>query len=83
MASPTALGMLWLKPGAVLLASGEDLRDFFYQFSVPFERAARNMLIEPLSLEQARYVFGDTMELGNPPIWVGLNSLAIGRPHGL
>ena len=78
MASPTALTMLWLRPGHQLLASGEDLRDFFYQFKVPFERTARNMLVEPLTLEQARYVFGGDYGFSEQPVWVGLNSLAMG-----
>ena len=78
MASPTALTMLWLRPGHQLLASGEDLRDFFYQFKVPFERTARNMLVEPLTLEQARYVFGCDYGFSEQPVWVGLNSLAMG-----
>ena len=43
MASPTALTMLWLKPQCTLLTSGEDLRDFFYQFVVSEERAKRNV----------------------------------------
>lgn len=78
MAAPTALTNLWLRPGYQLLASGEDLRDFFYQFKVPFERAARNMLIEPLTLEQARYVFGSSFSWPEQTVWVGLNSLAMG-----
>lgn len=78
MASPTALTMLWLRPGHHLLASGEDLRDFFYQFKVPFERTARNMLAEPLTVEQARYVFGHDYDFKEEPVCVGLNSLAMG-----
>ena len=78
MASPVALAMIWLQPGHVLLASGEDLRDFFYQFVVPFERTARNVLSEPLTVEQARYVFGSDFNSDEEPVWVGLNSLAMG-----
>eukprot|EP00435_Cladocopium_sp_Y103_P027124 s2178_g6.t1 len=78
MASPMALAMMYLSPGRVLLSSGEDLRDYFYQFKVPFERCARNMLSDPVSLEEARYIFGEKFSSPDAEIWVGLNSLAMG-----
>ena len=78
MASPTSLSMLWLRDEAVLLCSGEDLRDYFYQLKVPYERTARNMLAEPLSVAEAAYVFGYEVEGDGGEAWVGLNSLAMG-----
>eukprot|EP00435_Cladocopium_sp_Y103_P036916 s1777_g9.t1 len=78
MASPTALNMLYLRPGHVLLCSGEDLRDYFYQFAVSDERTARNMLCEPVTPTEAAYIFGHQVDDDDGEVWVGLSSLAMG-----
>ena len=53
MASPAVL---------VLLASGEDLRDFFYQFNAGEQRTIRNILSDPVTLDEAREIFGSSFE---------------------
>ena len=78
MANPVALGMLYLKPGHVLLSSGEDLRDYFYQFQVSAERAQRNALVEPLKPDEVLYVFEGRCQPTGATTWVGLDSLAMG-----
>ncbi len=44
MASASILRHITLNDSEVLLASGEDLKDYFYQFKVNFERTCRNVL---------------------------------------
>lgn len=78
MASPSALNSIFLKAEHVLLCSGEDLRDFFYQFSVGCERAERNIISDSISLSDARAVFGDGFEWNEDPVTVTLTSLAMG-----
>ena len=41
LASPATLGMMEVGSNEVLLSSGQDLRDYFYQFQVTPQRAAR------------------------------------------
>jgi hypothetical protein len=53
MASPAVL---------VLLASGEDLRDFFYQFKAGEQRTIRNILSDPVTLDEACEIFGSSFE---------------------
>ena len=50
MASAAALCHICLDDDKVLLASGEDLKDCFYQFKVNKQRTARNVLEGRLSL---------------------------------
>ena len=78
MASPVALAMMHLKPQHVLRCSGEDLRDFFYQFAVPEQRTVRNMLVAPVSAEEASYIFQRPFDGAQQEIYVGLSSLAMG-----
>ena len=78
MASAAVLPDLFLEPHQVLLSSGEDLRDFFYQFVTTEARTRRNILSEPLTIEQARAVFGPTFDWPEQPVWVGLSTLAMG-----
>lgn len=78
MANPNLLGQICLAPDRVLLCSGEDLRDFFYQFSAGDQRTKRNILSDPLSLVEAKVVFGDSFVWPEDPVWVGLSSLAMG-----
>ena len=68
---------IYLGAGQVLRASGRDLRDFFYQFSVSRERTARNCLAGTLTQDELRYVFGDIKGLP-ARAHVGLSTLAMG-----
>ena len=68
---------IYLPPGEVLRASGRDLRDFFYQFSVNRERTARNCLSGALSKAELEYVFGNVPGLP-AKAHVGLSTLAMG-----
>lgn len=79
MASAAVLADLFIEPEYVLAASGEDLRDFFYQFKVGKERVVRNALADPLSLKHAQFVFGDSLPHDwEPPVYCGLSTLAMG-----
>lgn len=78
MANPNLLGHIWLDDHMVLLSSGEDLRDFFYQFRAGDQRTKRNILSDPLTLKEAQYVFGPSFSWPEDPVWVGLSSLAMG-----
>ena len=80
MASASVLPDIVLQDHECLAASGEDLRDFFYQFQVGEERTRRNALADPLSLAEARYVFGDDAIPSDweAPIFCGLSTLAMG-----
>lgn len=78
MASASVLGSIFLKEDSVLLASGEDLRDYFYQFAAGPERTVRNILSDPIPLHDARKVFGPHFTWSEDPVWVGLSSLAMG-----
>ena len=80
MASAAVLPDIVLQDDECLAASGEDLRDFFYQFQVAEERTRRNALADPLSLADARYVFGDDAIPSDweAPIFCGLSTLAMG-----
>eukprot|EP00438_Fugacium_kawagutii_P032098 Skav202519 [mRNA] locus=scaffold1359:335842:340289:- [translate_table: standard] len=78
MASPTVLANIMIADDMVLLASGEDLKDFFYQFTAGAQRTQRNILSDPISIDEARVVFGPDFEWPESPVWVGLSSLAMG-----
>ena len=80
MASAAALCDICLEDDQVLAASGEDLRDFFYQFKVGRERTVRNALADPLTREEAIEVFGHEAIPAHwePPIYCGLSTLAMG-----
>ena len=68
---------IYLGAGQVLRASGRDLRDFFYQFSVNRERTARNCLAGTLTQDELRFVFGEVKGLP-ARAHVGLSTLAMG-----
>ena len=78
MANPIALCSLALDDHQILLASGEDLRDFFYQFKATPQRTIRNVLSDPVSLDEARYIFGPSFDSDEDEVWVALSSLAMG-----
>ena len=58
LASPFSLGLLELLPGEILLGSGQDLRDYFYQFQVSEARAKRNCLVGLLGRGEIDMIFG-------------------------
>lgn len=78
MATPSVLGCIFLRNDSVLLASGEDLRDYFYQFAATEERTHRNVLSDPIPLKDAWRVFGPGFQWPEDPVEVGLSSLAMG-----
>ena len=80
MASSSALGGIFLGDNADLVICGEDLKDFFYQFSVNDERTCRNALACDLSVQEAEEIFEEVqMELAHKGrIFVGFSSLAMG-----
>ena len=77
MANPAVLAQLFIRPERVLLTSGEDLKDFFYQFSVNKERTARNTLADELSAHEVEMIFGKR-PTSSGPFYIGLSSLAMG-----
>ena len=66
-----------LQDHEILLSSGRDLKDFFYQFRVSRERARRNCLTGVLNRAQLREVFGDVPGLPDRG-YVGLSTRAMG-----
>ena len=53
MSAATALAGLELEAGEVLLMSGRDVRDFFYQFRVTEQRSQRTVLVRPKTLSSS------------------------------
>ena len=80
MASSAALAGLHIEDDRVLCASGEDLKDFFYQFVVNEERLHRNVLSDPISVSEAEEIFGgvEDRHIDGDRVWVGLSTLAMG-----
>lgn len=80
MATASSLTGLFIEPDRVLCASGEDLRDFFYQFTVNDERLHRNVLSDPISIGEALQIFGEVDDsfVEDGMVWVGLSTLAMG-----
>ena len=77
MANPAVLGQLFISPDRVMIMSGEDLKDFFYQFVVNRERTARNTLADELTAAEVEAIFGMKPH-GREPFFIGLCSLAMG-----
>ena len=75
MASGTCLCQLEIEPTEVLIMSGRDVRDYFYQFVVSAERARRNVLAGKLSASDLSFIFGRPIPEDG---YVGLNTLAMG-----
>ena len=57
LASAEKVAGIFLPRGCILLASGRDLKDFFYQFQVSRERTVRNALSGALSRDELQFVF--------------------------
>ena len=78
LASPSTLAQIELLPGEILLRSGQDLRDYFYQFRVTADRARRNCLAGVLGRSEIDAIFGVD---ARPELTTGvaaLNTLAMG-----
>eukprot|EP00438_Fugacium_kawagutii_P012047 Skav218189 [mRNA] locus=scaffold5213:273982:278268:- [translate_table: standard] len=85
MASAASLAQIVLQDNQVLVCSGEDLKDFFYQFSVPQERTCRNVLVGSLTVDDMDFIFDGALPdhvtaTGNA---VGLSSLAMGDKNAV
>ena len=79
LASAHAVSLIELDDDKVLLCSGQDLRDYFYQFQVSRKRAARNIFKGALSREELLEVFdGNLRGFSGETGFVGLNTLAMG-----
>ena len=75
MASATCLAGIELEDGQVLLMSGRDVKDFFYQFKVSKQRSKRNVLAMHLDASDLEFVFRRPFAAGG---YVGLSTLAMG-----
>lgn len=77
LASASMLGQIMLENDEKLCMSGEDVKDFFYQFLVSPARAARNALVGKLTMEELLRLFPghDVPPEGG---FVGLNTMAMG-----
>ena len=75
MAGANVLSQLELADDEVLLLSGRDIRDYFYQFKVTEQRSRRNVLAAKLSADDLQYIFGRAFP---GPGFVGLSTLAMG-----
>ena len=69
MASASSVSQLFLEEDRDLCICGEDLRDYFYQFSVNPERVRRNALCEKVS-----QLLKLLTSLGNP--WMSMRAMA-------
>lgn len=78
MAAASSLALLYLEDHRVLVASGEDLKDYFYQFVVNGERTSRNALKATLSQAEYAEVFGHAPTTEDEVHFVGLSTLAMG-----
>ena len=77
LANASMLGQICLGRDEDLCMSGEDVKDFFYQFVVSAKRAARNSLVGKMSRDELKqlFPFGDVPKEGG---YVGLSTMAMG-----
>ncbi len=78
MASAASLSAIYLEDDRVILSSGEDLKDYFYQFVVNRERTSRNVLKVAISRAEFAEIFGHPPEGEQDIVRVGLSTLAMG-----
>ena len=79
MAAGSCLVDIVLQPGRILVSSGLDLTDYFYQFVISPQRVDRNRLAGSLSAYEAKYVFGKNEPADfDGPVLVSLSTLAMG-----
>ena len=77
-ASATNLAGIELGDEQRLLLSGQDVKDFYYQFIIGRSRARRNLLKGWLSHGELVDIFGAEAELPRPGGYVCLNTMAMG-----
>ena len=81
LASAACLGCLHLWPDEIMIMSGTDLQDCFYQFRVTPERHVRNHIACKLTPQEAAFVFDrpvDSFCDFGDVVLCGLSSLAMG-----
>lgn len=69
---------LELEPHQYLSLSGQEVKDFYYQFRVGPQRAKRNCLQGFLDLTELREIFGDRADLPKTGGYVALQTMAMG-----
>ena len=77
-ASAFNVGQVEIRPGEILVMSGQDIKDFYYQFRIGPERSARNALSGKMSREELAEIFGSKVQIPEEGGFVGLNTLAMG-----
>lgn len=79
LASADSLCKIFIPQGHSLKSSGNDLRDFYYLFSVSDERCRRNALAGPICVEDAKQFscFREELDCGEA-IFGALSTLAMG-----
>jgi len=77
LANASMLGQICLAEGEELCMSGEDVKDFFYQFVVSRKRAARNSLVGKLTSAELKHLF-PSLEIPREGGYVGLSTMAMG-----
>lgn len=79
MASVMPILDVVLRPENVLVASGEDLKDFYYFFQVRAERSRRNAILFDLTREEASQFKCFTLSSSSSPRFVpALATMAMG-----
>ena len=78
LASPSCFATLELPDDMILHCSGQDLRDYFYQFVVTESRTARNALCCWLDLDDCQKVFPDQDFSSTQGTYIGLSTMAMG-----
>ena len=78
MACAANLAGIELMPHEDLQMSGQDIKDFFYQFAVSRDRTRRNVLACRLTASELVEIFGATFSPPPQGGYVGLSTLAMG-----
>ena len=78
LANASLLGGIELRPDEDLLLSGQDIKDFFYQFTVGPDRLRRNCLIGKLDFEELSQIFPGHEALPEEGGYVALSTMAMG-----
>ena len=78
LANAALLGGIELETSEELRLSGQDIKDFFYQFVIGHSRACRNALVGKLTAAEARFIFKDLDHIPPEGGYAGLNTMAMG-----
>ena len=62
-ASAFNVGQVEIRPGEILVMSGQDIKDFYYQFRIGPERSARNALSGKMSRDELAEIFGAKVQI--------------------